>query len=251
MRNLKTSRAVSVLLDYCERLRSVLRGFQHLGPRWAPAALAYLLHPLLRRVLAGRELNFGGYRARIGECDLFVLGNLFQEYDVSFIQRILPHVERVIDAGANVGAFAFLIERLKPGIEIIAIEPDAENFRRLQAQPFARRIDCRNEAIAALPGTCKVIKGTNSATHHVEPLTSNAVGEVVPCLTLNSLPTKPTLLKLDVEGAEKPLLADPLPDWVRAVVMEWHFPDESPQALFPAGMLKKGPGAGGWSWQRA
>jgi FkbM family methyltransferase len=240
--------------DYAARLRSVATGFTFLGLRWAPGAAAYLAHPILRHIAPGRLIQAGGYRARIGESDLYVLGNLFRDYDVCLIKRVLPDIEQVIDAGANVGAFSFLITHLDPEMNIIAIEPNAGNFSVLRSQPFAERLDCRNAALGPHEGQCRLITGPNSATHHTEALSDDdSDASIVPMLALSSFPARKTLLKLDVEGAELAILEQGLPSWIQALVMEWHHPG-TPERFFPNGILKKYAfdvhGSTCWCWRR-
>ena len=119
------------VLDHLRRASGSVRGFRYFGTFWFGAWLLNLVHPLVGRLLRGRVLDLGGFRVRLGTTDCTCLVNLACDYDLDFVRRHLPLVDMVIDAGANVGAFSYLVTRFSPDLRIIALEPERENFRFL------------------------------------------------------------------------------------------------------------------------
>jgi FkbM family methyltransferase len=115
----------------------------------------------------------------------------------------------VLDGGANVGYSAVFFAEMFPGVTILAAEPDKENFERL----------CRNcakwPAIKPIHGALwehgdGVIlqkESYGSWGSHV-----GTTGGLVPSFTLSDLlgrtpNARPLLLKLDIEGAEREVVA--------------------------------------------
>jgi FkbM family methyltransferase len=235
--------------DYLAGFFVGLIGVRVVGWRWLSVLAFYLVHPVVGRLWAGRVITLNGIRIRLGECDLTVLVNLFRDYNVSVLKQWLPDAEIVVDAGANIGAFSYLVKVIAPAARVIALEPDSETFEFLVAQPFCKDIDCRLAALGPVAGRAALKQGTNSVTHEVDFTQTGAV-EVV---TLESIATAPTLLKLDIEGAERAILTAGIPDAIGCVLMEWHFAD-SPKVLFPEGTLHQEHttpyGQTTWSWVR-
>lgn len=160
----------------------------------------------------------------------------------------------VVDAGANVGAFSLLTlsvaGRLGQPVEIVAVEPHPDNFNFLEGQPFASALTLRRAAVGAVAGTGSIVPGSNAATHSVTMASSGDV-EV---LTLDQLCTRPTLLKMDIEGAELDVIKAGLPKNVEFLFLEWHH-SGSPRELLPSGfltLLSKDPyGSTSWAWERS
>lgn len=113
-----------------------------------------------------------------------------------------------IDVGANIGLISLAVARL-PGVTVIALEPDEENFAFLQAN-IAIHTKCNISAIKAAawrePTELKFARNAyNSGDHHIQP-----DGEiVVRGLMLDSLDVKegPVVIKIDTQGAEPAVLA--------------------------------------------
>jgi FkbM family methyltransferase len=127
----------------------------------------------------------------------------------------------VIDAGAHIGIFSKLASTM--GAYVYAIEPHNENFEMLKMNMRGRG--------------CKLIKGLlgdgNDAPfmeadrndlHKIDPS-----GIPQPTLTLDGLMdrfelTDVHLLKMDIEGAEYPVLYNTKNfDRIHQITMEWHY----------------------------
>jgi FkbM family methyltransferase len=114
---------------------------------------------------------------------------------------------RTLDGGAYSGDTAQDLLRLAPHLrEIVAIEPDRRNFRRLSR--FAeeeQRVTPINAALLNSVGEIEFsVSGNRNATLGVG--SHGAKRELVPTLTVDSLPGTFDFIKLDVEGAEKEAL---------------------------------------------
>lgn len=234
--------------EYLQRLRGALRGFRYLGSCWVQPCVGYLIHPFLRRLFPGRRIQLGGYRAEIGTSDVFVLGQLFREYPPDQVRRFLMDCDLVLDAGANVGAFCWLVRQFAPEVPIVALEPNERNFQCLMSQDFLRNVTPVNAAIGSSAGTARLVTGESAAGHYIDE-GGNAGTEVAVrglrdlCRDANNI-----FLKIDIEGGEKRLLENGVPPSVRSIVMEWHFA-EGPETLLPQGVWRHH-GGNSYSWER-
>ncbi|MBM4229378.1 MAG: FkbM family methyltransferase [Gammaproteobacteria bacterium] len=131
----------------------------------------------------------------------------------------------IIDAGANVGYASVRFAALYPKADIVAIEPDFENFELLEkniaAYPQVKAMRCgvwpRSAALVIENPTAKSWAFRVREAHEGE--------SGFPAVALNDLldgyPSRCIdILKLDVEGAEKELFADDkCHDWLARTKM--------------------------------
>ena len=141
----------------------------------------------------------------------------------------------VWDIGANVGLFTFAAAyRAGTSGSVLAVEPDVDNLRLILRTRHVSNMDC-NAPIETL-GAAISRPGERFATFEisVRSRSSNALAgyggtqrggvrerRTVPCFTLDELLSAfkpPTVLKIDVEGAEIPLFNG------AAMVLERHRP---------------------------
>jgi len=148
--------------------------------------------------------------------------------DMAFVLHVLRRGERFLDVGANVGSYTVLAAG-GPGALVTSVEPIPRTFAHLQ----------RNVALNGLSGTVIAWQGGLSdsvgtlrfttdldAVNHVVGEGEREAAIEVAVRTLDDLMgvNVPTLIKIDVEGYERPVLmgatrtlADPR---LLAVVME-------------------------------
>lgn len=165
--------------------------------------------------------------------DLMILDEVFAQRlyeppkEVSLLLETPQGELRVVDLGANIGLFgAFVLERY-PGANMTAFEPD-----RFNAEVLARCIEANNRSdswklVRACASTtdgrvrfragCFALSQAVSEADRVE-------GELVDALDVFPYLESVDLLKMDIEGSEWPILADPRFTELapRCVVLEYH-----------------------------
>lgn len=143
--------------------------------------------------------------------------------------QLMPCSEDVLlDIGANIGSVsaAFLDAGIRAAI---AIEPEPDNFRVLlnNLAPYQERAIALRAAVAAESGVGNLWlnQGPNKGTHSTVPRRGRPTITVrVVALAILLRQYRPSLLKVDIEGAEYALsevLAD-LPGHVRGLAIELH-----------------------------
>lgn len=163
---------------------------------------------------------------------------------VTRLVRTLQHagIDTVLDVGANVGQFAWTLRRAGFTGEIVSVEPLSSAYaqlsRRVARDPRWQSI---NRAVGAEPGTTEINVSANSYSSSLLPMTkvhldaapgSSVIGtqpvEVVTVVDLVDRfgidPTR-TLLKVDTQGFEKPVMdgTGDLLDQFAAVQLELSF----------------------------
>jgi FkbM family methyltransferase len=162
--------------------------------------------------------------------DRLTFQKIFVDGEYRFDLGFSPQV--ILDGGANVGYSSIYFARRFPDALVIAVEPEAENFRLLrhntasypnirpvQKALWPSRTHLAIENVAGQPDAFRVRES------------ASAEGRTIPTCTIDELlheagADRLDLLKLDVEGAEKELFEDPgRESWLektRAVIMEPH-----------------------------
>ena len=184
--------------------------------------------------------------ARYGTSDFTVFAQIFIEREY----RCLDHVkcpELILDCGANVGySSAYFLSKF-PQCRVIAVEPDAENFAILQKNigPYGGR--CTPIRAAVWPRAEKLRFSTSfsdagqewaravekapadlSLSEHIETVD-------IPTLIGLSRFDRVSILKIDIEGAERELFSSST-EWLNQIdniVIELHGP-ECQKAFFEA-----------------
>ncbi len=166
--------------------------------------------------------------------DWAVFGQIFLEREYACLND-LPNVGLVLDCGANVGySSAYFLTRF-PTCRVIAVEPDPDNFAVLEKN------------LAAYGGRAKAVRA--GVWSHPTRLTLSEVpyrdgrewarqvrecrpdepdglpAVDIPTLLAESGAARISLLKVDIEGAEAVVFADPAAAWldkVDTLVIELH-----------------------------
>lgn len=155
----------------------------------------------------------------------------------------LENVRQIVDVGANVGYSLLYFAHTFPEARITAFEPHPQHIAQIHQHLRANRLQDRITLIEAAAGTEPTTaflydEGAGSAVQ-----SQGGGSRTLPIPIVDWFDHLPTgaidLLKMDIEGAEYPLLSDPrfpavaartrciVLEWHRSVVMEYHCPEKS------------------------
>ncbi len=133
----------------------------------------------------------------------------FEAGPIDRLREFAPAGSIVLDVGANVGFFTLRFARWVGDGEVIAIEPEEKNFRTLVAaldrEGLRNKVRALKAVATACAGTSRLeINPVHPADHK---LSIDGTGEVVDAVRLDDLigqkgPLHPSLIKIDVQGAE-------------------------------------------------
>jgi FkbM family methyltransferase len=156
--------------------------------------------------------------------DVLVLDEIFaqREYDLpAAVAAVLGRSPRVVDVGANIGLFGAFVLTHFPDASIVAVEADEANAavheRTIEANGRGDTWQLVHAFAASSPRDVSFAGGRFS--------TSRAGGETtVEAIDVFPLLADADLVKIDIEGAEWELLADPrfARLSVRALALEYH-----------------------------
>lgn len=145
---------------------------------------------------------YRGVYVRPGTMDEYIVREVKSAYKLLDLQP----GDRVLDIGANIGAFTKLAMEI--GCHVCAIEPDPENFKILWRNIMnTEQGDCAPiesaVTIDGRPVTLYVNKGTNKGLHSTVPTLGRDKVRVhsIP-VAQPLLEFEPTKIKIDCEGAE-------------------------------------------------
>ncbi|MFN2612482.1 MAG: FkbM family methyltransferase [Solirubrobacterales bacterium] len=181
--------------------------------------------------------------------DAYVLAECFgrlSQYDpppeaAELLARDPPRV--VVDLGANIGLFGLLALQRWPGCELVGFEPDPANAalaeRCIEANGLAASWRLKRAFAATAPGRVSFAAGRSARSRAANAEDSDTI-EVEAVDAFAEL-ERADLIKIDIEGGEWPLLADPRLASLRAriIVLEYHragCPGDDPRAAAVAGL---------------
>lgn len=127
------------------------------------------------------------------------------------LASLVPYVDTLVDAGANVGLYSAVLgrlHRLQPGFRCVAFEADPTTHARLAANLKGPHHTCYRVALADHEGTLRFVRGAVShVTTTIEAATAASLHDdvfEVACRRLDSfdVPGGRLMLKIDVEGQE-------------------------------------------------
>jgi FkbM family methyltransferase len=218
-----------------------------------PAVVFVAREGLGRRGLFTYRLRQNGLQIAIrhGTGDVVTLGEVFHEQHyrpTCQVEQAIEPVTKIFDLGANIGLFgAFAVDRW-PGAEIIAYEPDPANAaiheRTIALNGLQDRWRLTRAAAGARDGRASFVADA-VALSHLAGVDDDAGGievrveDVVPGLA------RADLLKMDIEGGEWTIIADPRfsESPPRALVLEYHprfCPAPDPRAAAESALRRAG-----------
>jgi FkbM family methyltransferase len=198
----------------------------------------------LRGQLAGRgtaryELrgDRGVFHLRHGSGDIAILNKIFARdpalssyeppAEVAAALDAIP-APRILDVGANIGLFGVYALSRRPDARITSFEPDPDNFRVLDltvaANQRAGSWDAVPAAVSNADGELSFAPG-DGAKSHLAPTENGERTITVPAVDFfDQLGDGVDLVKMDIEGGEWQILADPrlATAPIRVIRLEWH-----------------------------
>ena len=200
---------------------------------------------------SGRDARPVTYRLRGGASVALRQGTTdFKVFDEIFLaQAYAPCVDALppdigsvtlIDLGANIGLSALFLTRKLDVKEIIAVEPDRDNFRLLSMNLRTNGLADRSTAIRAFAGAehafAELCDSGNGAWGMRMGALSDSGIPVFPLAAIagTSKAGLPILLKCDIEGGERQLFLN-IRDWdqlIRYVILELHTEFLSVEEMF-------------------
>ncbi len=160
---------------------------------------------------------------KISSLDLFGLDELVL-FSFYWVNR--GRYKRVLDLGANIGLHSIMLSRC--GYDVISYEPDPMHFDILNANLKANGCEaviCVNEAVSVEKGEMEFVRVLGNTTgSHLAGSKKDPYGELkrfnVPVEEFAYLMRKSDLMKIDVEGHERPILCGTNEDdWVSVDAM--------------------------------
>jgi FkbM family methyltransferase len=141
----------------------------------------------------------------------------------------------LIDLGANIGLSVLSLTRALEVIEIIAVEPDPDNFRLLSGNLRRAGLASRTTALRAFAGVDRAFAELHDSGNGAWGMRMGALsGTGIPVLPLTGIAGlarkgaaksgPPILLKCDIEGGERQLFLH-IRDWehlIRYIILELH-----------------------------
>jgi FkbM family methyltransferase len=134
-------------------------------------------------------------------------------WEFVFLSRLLRPGDEVVDVGANVGVYTlFLADRVLPGGQVVAFEPDDVNLERLHENLHRNQFDHVRVEPSAVGDRCgegRFLAGQDSVGHLADvPADAGRVVTVaVTTLDASLGDLTPIFCKVDVEGHEEAVVA--------------------------------------------
>ena len=140
--------------------------------------------------------------------------DILDEYNAIISQNKIP---LIIDAGANIGASAIWFHDQFPKSHIVAIEPNAENFKLLIKNTNGLDIETIEAAIGSTEGFVTLIDpGTGEWGYQTEEDPNGICKKISASKIINEksdLGFVPFIIKIDIEGGEEELFHSET-DWI-------------------------------------
>jgi FkbM family methyltransferase len=203
------------------------------------SALAFLLYPRLRRGRASTYLihprrALHPVSVRSGSSDIDAFRQIFVDREYACLDD-LRDVRLVVDCGANVGySSAYFLSQF-PNCQVIAVEPDADNFAMLRRNlaAYGPRATAIRAGVWSHPArlivSAESYRDGREWARQVRLCRPDEEADIdgvdVASILAGSGHARISLLKVDVEGAEAVVFAENYADWlhrVDAIAIELH-----------------------------
>jgi FkbM family methyltransferase len=193
----------------------------------------YFLMPYIYRARGARKITVSlpgltvPLRVRPETTDVRAFEQIFVQEEYALPFRLDPRV--IIDGGANVGFASAYFSAVYPCATIFAVEPDETNFRMLQENVcLLPNVHCIRAGIWH-KSTRLWIRDDGYGEWMIRVQEEETGGRSVPAVTIDTIFGIAgcdciDIVKLDIEGSEKPLLTND-PRWLertRVLIVELH-----------------------------
>jgi hypothetical protein len=152
-------------------------------------------------------------RPRTSDLPTFDQVFLGLEYNINFTFKI----ERIIDAGGNIGLAAIYFANKYPNAKIISIEPEKDNFKMcVKNTKNYNNVTPLQKALSNINGEELYIKDSGLGSWAF-----TTVSKIEGVLGLNKVLT----INIDIEGAEKELFGSNFERWIprtKCIIIELH-----------------------------
>lgn len=139
---------------------------------------------------------------------LYAIKEIFME---EIYKQTLPDNCKILDCGAHIGISALYYKKICPSAQIIAFEPDAQNYALLKKNVEShqlKNVTCLNEGVWTEDTTLQFIQDGNMGSKISTTLVSDNVINVKATRLKKYLDEPIEFLKIDIEGAEYNVLTD-------------------------------------------
>ncbi len=195
--------------------KNIIRGFKERINKWTHNPFKEVNLNAVKLVYY-KHLNPGTIRSHrlydktiyFSNATEFVAGLREIFIDKIYSQR-LPDRPYIIDCGANIGLSVIYMKKQYPGAEIIAFEPDSQNFELLTKNVEAAgytNVELRKEAVW-IENTKVHFSATGTTDSHISSQNTGSV-EVTAIRLKDLFTRKIDFLKIDIEGAEYQVIKD-------------------------------------------
>ena len=175
----------------------------------------------------------------------------YEEYDLSSLKiwkktkLISKKKSLIVDCGSNIGSSSRYFAEIFSDCQIIAIEPDFDNYNMSKKNIFYDKIKIINSAVASKNLNYKVISKKDPRAHRIKykkGKKENITMTINQILKLEKNFT-PYIIKIDIEGFEKELFKENI-EWMdkfKIIIIEihdWMLPSKSISSNFIRSLAK-------------
>jgi FkbM family methyltransferase len=204
---LQAFRVIRLILNHPINQNQKLRALARIA-RWQIASLAWPEKMAIPFADDTRLLVKRGMRGATGN----VYSGLHDYEDMSLVIHALREQDTFVDVGANVGTYSVLAAGVAKA-RAIAFEPVPATYADLldnvRVNGLEGRIQARNEGVGGERGALRFTIDRDSGNHVIADAVAHDKATTVPIVRLDDFAdsVKPTVIKIDVEGYETPVLS--------------------------------------------
>lgn len=153
--------------------------------------------------------------------DIHIFHQIFIKKNLLFNYK--KPVTTIMDCGANIGLATLYYQIKFPGVQIISIEPEQNNFNLLikNTESYPNIIALKNGVYSKDCYLNVIDIGEGEASYRL--MEGNEIGKVIETISCRSIDSlmnefkipKIDILKMDIEGSEKQCLLSPNIEWLK------------------------------------